>query len=67
MDIKVGDKIELLINDEVIKAKVYSISTRETFVDIETYCTFDLEDNYKSYSLSLSKIEYKKDIDNMKK
>lgn len=64
MDIKVGDKIELLINDEVIKAKVYSISTRETLVDIETYYTFDLEDNYKNYSLSLSKIEYKKDIDN---
>ena len=42
MDIKVGDKIELLINDEIIKAKVYSISTRETTVDIETYYTFDL-------------------------
>ena len=64
MDIKIGDKIEVLINDVVFKAEVYSINIRETPVDIETYYTFDLEDEYKNYSLSLSKIKYKKDIDN---
>lgn len=64
MDIKIGDKIELLINDAVFKAEVYSIETRETAVDIMTYYTLNFKDKDETYTLSLSKIKYKKDIDN---
>ena len=64
MDIKIGDKIEILINDVVFKAEVYSIDTRETAVDIMTYYTLNFKDKDETYTLSLSKIKYKKDIDN---
>lgn len=64
MDIKIGDKVEILINDVVFKAEVYSIDTRETAVDIMTYYTLNFKDKDETYTLSLSKIEYKKDIDN---
>lgn len=64
MDIKIGDKIEILINDTVFKAEVYSIETRETAVDIMTYYTMNFKDKDETYTLSLSKIKYKKDIDN---
>ena len=64
MDIKIGDKIEILINDAVFKAEVYSIDTRETAVDIMTYYTMNFKDKDETYTLSLSKIKYKKDIDN---
>jgi len=64
MDIKIGDKIEILINDAVFKAEVYSIDTRETAVDIMTYYTLNFKDKDETYTLSLSKIKYKKDIDN---
>ena len=64
MDIKIGDKVEILINDVVFKAEVYSIDTRETAVDIMTYYTLNLKDKDETYTLSLSKIKYKKDVDN---
>lgn len=64
MDIKIGDKIEILINDAVFKAEVYSIETRETAVDIMTYYTMNFKDKDETYTLSLSKIKYKKDVDN---
>ena len=64
MDIKIGDEIEILINDAVFKAEVYSIDTRETAVDIMTYYTMNFKDKDETYTLSLSKIKYKKDIDN---
>ena len=44
MDIKIGDKIEILINDVVFKAEVYSIDTRETAIDIMTYYTMNFKD-----------------------
>ena len=66
MDIKIGDEIEKLINDTVFKAEVYSIDTRETAVDIMTYYTMNFKDKDETYTLSLSKIKYKKDIDNYK-
>lgn len=66
MDIKIGDEIEILINDTVFKAEVYSIDTRETAVDIMTYYTMNFKDKDETYTLSLSKIKYKKDIDNYK-
>lgn len=64
MDIKIGDKIEILINDVVFKAEIYSIDTRETAVDIMTHYTMNFKDKDETYTLSLSKIKYKKDIDN---
>ena len=64
MDIKIGDKIEILINDVVFKAEVYSIDTRETAVDIMTNYTLNFKDKDETYTLSLSKIKYKKDVDN---
>ena len=52
-DLKVGQKIAVLIEDEFFSATVYDRSTRETSVEIATHYTLDVDNT--DWSISLSK------------
>lgn len=54
---KINDKVELLINDEVLTGKVSTITTRETDREIMEYYTIDLTN--KGWSVSISNIKNK--------
>lgn len=52
-DLKVGQKIAVLIEDEFFNATVYDRSTRETSVEIATRYTLNVDNT--DWSISLSK------------
>lgn len=51
-DLNVGQKISILIEDELFNATVYDKSTRETSVEIATRYTIDVDNTDWSISLS---------------
>lgn len=51
-DLTVGQKIEMMINDEIFIATVYDKSTRETRLETATRYTLDVDDTDWSISLS---------------
>lgn len=61
--LKLSDEIEILMNDEVLKGTVDSISTRENYVERVTYYTFKLDK--KGWSLQLSYNENLGEVDNV--
>lgn len=58
-DLNVGQKISILIEDELFNATVYDKSTRETSVEIATHYTIDVDNT--DWSISLSRNTKKKD------
>lgn len=58
VEFKIGDKLEILCNDIVLKTKCTGISTRETDREKFFYWTFDT-DKESHISVSISKIENK--------
>ena len=60
-DLIVGQKIELMIDDEIFIGTVYDKSTRETCVETATHYTLDVDNT--DWSISLSK-NVKKDCKN---
>lgn len=52
-DLKVGQKVSILIEDEFFNATVYDKSTRETSVEIATRYTLNVDNT--DWSISLSK------------
>ena len=60
MDLKINDKVDVLVNDDIYSAIVDSISTRETEVELSTYYHLKINDGDEKISVSISKIKYKK-------
>lgn len=53
-DLKIGSKIEMMLNDDVITGKVTDISTRETDREFWEYYTVKLDQ--EGWSLSFSHV-----------